>query len=63
MTNVPKHKPNREDLKPDEVLCDYCSAKCCRYFALPIETPTSPKEFGVPALVYHAWQGHRIYRG
>ncbi len=45
MTNVPKHKPNREELKPDEVLCDYCSAKCCHYFALPIETPTSPKEF------------------
>ena len=38
-------KPNREDLQPDEVLCDYCPAKCCRYFALPIETPTSRKDF------------------
>ena len=33
-------KPSREDLKPGEVLCDHCTAKCCRYFALPIETPT-----------------------
>jgi Fe-S-cluster containining protein len=33
-------KPNREDLGKDEVLCDYCTAKCCKYFALPIETPT-----------------------
>lgn len=36
---------HREDLKPDECLCDYCSAKCCRYFALPIETPTCWKDF------------------
>ena len=45
MASVPKHKPKREELKPDEVLCDHCTAKCCRYFALPIETPTSAKEF------------------
>ena len=32
-------KVRREDLKSDEVLCEYCTAKCCRYFALPIETP------------------------
>ena len=31
--------PKREDLKPGEVLCDHCTAKCCRYFALPMETP------------------------
>lgn len=29
----------REDLKPGENLCEYCTAKCCRYFALPIDTP------------------------
>jgi len=29
----------RKDLKPGEVLCSYCTAKCCRYFALVIETP------------------------
>ena len=31
--------PKREDLKSGEVLCDHCTAKCCRYFALPMETP------------------------
>ncbi|MCP4787266.1 MAG: YkgJ family cysteine cluster protein [Fuerstiella sp.] len=29
----------REDLKLDEVLCQHCTGKCCRYFALPLETP------------------------
>lgn len=37
-TLVPRKK-RREDLLPGEVLCDHCSAKCCRYFALPIDTP------------------------
>ena len=40
-----RKKPPREDIKPDEVLCQYCSAKCCRYFALPIDTPTKFKDF------------------
>ena len=30
-------KPKREDVPADTVLCEYCSAKCCRYFALPLE--------------------------
>jgi len=34
-------KIKREDVPPGKVLCEYCSAKCCRYFALPIETPES----------------------
>lgn len=38
-------KPRREDLKPGEVLCQYCTAKCCRYFALPIDKPKSWKDF------------------
>jgi Fe-S-cluster containining protein len=38
-------KPHREDLAPGEVLCMHCTAKCCRYFALPIEEPTSWKDF------------------
>ena len=29
----------REDLPPGEVLCSYCTAKCCKYYALPIEKP------------------------
>lgn len=36
---------SRDDLKPGEVLCAYCTGKCCRYFALPIETPTSWEDF------------------
>lgn len=40
-----KKKLNREDLGPDEVLCEHCTAKCCRYFALPIETPTDIQDF------------------
>jgi Fe-S-cluster containining protein len=38
-------KPQREDLKPGEVLCQYCTGKCCKYFALPIEEPTTHHDF------------------
>ena len=38
-------KPRREDVPSDANLCDYCTAKCCRYFALPIETPESRSDF------------------
>jgi Fe-S-cluster containining protein len=38
-------KPRREDLKPGEVLCQHCTAKCCRYFALPIDTPDVQQDF------------------
>ncbi|MDP6553888.1 MAG: YkgJ family cysteine cluster protein [Pirellulaceae bacterium] len=38
-------KPSRDDLNSGEVLCDHCPAKCCRYFALPIETPTKQRDF------------------
>ena len=41
----PRKNVKREDLGPDEVLCDHCTAKCCRYFALPIDTPESPRDF------------------
>ena len=43
MPPVPKFR--REDLKPGEWLCSYCTAKCCRYFALPIDTPTTWQDF------------------
>jgi len=35
----------RELVPADKSLCDYCSAKCCRYFALPIDTPDCWKDF------------------
>jgi Fe-S-cluster containining protein len=42
---MPKPKVARTELKPGEILCQHCTARCCRYFALPIETPKSPKDF------------------
>lgn len=38
-------KVRREDLKPGEVLCAYCTAKCCRYFAFPIDKPETWEDF------------------
>ena len=38
-------KLRREELAPGEVLCSYCTAKCCRYFALPIEQPTNVNDW------------------
>ena len=34
-----KNKIRREDVPEGKVLCEYCTARCCRYFALPIDTP------------------------
>ena len=42
---MPRKRMKRENLKPGEVLCSYCTARCCRYFALPIETPTTWEDF------------------
>jgi Fe-S-cluster containining protein len=38
------NKPKRDALPPDANLCEYCTAKCCRYFALPIDTPTARRD-------------------
>ena len=38
-------KPLRDDVPSGDCLCDYCTARCCRYFALPIETPTEHADF------------------
>jgi len=45
MNALPTLKPPRESLKPDENLCTYCTAKCCRYYALPLEEPTEFTDF------------------
>lgn len=39
-----KTKPPREEIPAGEYPCDYCSGKCCRYFALPIDTPDSRRD-------------------
>lgn len=38
---TPRKKVSRADLKAGECLCDHCIGKCCRYFSLPIDTPTT----------------------
>ena len=43
--SAPRRKPCRKDLPPGESLCKYCGAKCCRYFALPIDKPTGWEDF------------------
>lgn len=45
MTRPNRKQVPRDKIEPGKVLCDYCTAKCCRYFALPIETPTAFKDF------------------
>ena len=42
---MPKPTVKREELKPGEVLCAYCTGKCCRYFALPIDTPETWSDY------------------
>jgi Fe-S-cluster containining protein len=44
MSNL-RPKITREQLPPGESLCSYCTAKCCKYFALPIDTPKTPQDF------------------
>ncbi|MFO0906961.1 MAG: YkgJ family cysteine cluster protein [Isosphaeraceae bacterium] len=46
MSLVSKKMPfPRANLKPGECMCDHCVGKCCRYFSLPIETPTTWDDF------------------
>jgi hypothetical protein len=44
MTTVVKIR--KEDVPAGEVLCKYCTAKCCRYFAFPIDRPRTHEDFG-----------------
>lgn len=36
---------DRSELKPGEVLCQFCTAKCCRYFSLAIDRPETARDF------------------
>ncbi len=40
-----RNKPRRSEIAADENLCNHCGAKCCRYFALPLEAPTDWEDF------------------
>ena len=47
-TKEPMKEPakiGRANLPEGKVLCEYCSAKCCRYFALAIDIPDTRTEF------------------
>ena len=43
--NRPSKQIQRDKLKQGEVLCDYCTAKCCRYFSLAIDRPETAAAF------------------
>jgi Fe-S-cluster containining protein len=45
MNKLPRVQFKRSELKPGEILCDHCTAKCCRYFSLPIDEPDTFEEF------------------
>jgi Fe-S-cluster containining protein len=45
MSTARRTKPRREDLPPGDVLCNHCTAKCCKYFALPLDEPTDREDF------------------
>ncbi len=38
-------RPRREELAPGECLCDHCTGRCCRYFSLPIDNPTTWNDY------------------
>lgn len=45
MAEVVRTKPRREEVPAGANLCEYCTAKCCHYFALPIDTPEEWRDF------------------
>ncbi len=45
MSTATKAQPARDEISSADNLCDYCSARCCRYFALPIDTPEDWEDY------------------
>ncbi len=45
MASLAKPKLRRDQLAPGDGLCNHCTAKCCRYFALPIEDPDTIEDW------------------
>ena len=41
----PSETTIRENLKVGEILCSYCTARCCRYFAMGIDAPKTWEQF------------------
>ncbi len=42
---IPSQKSLRETLPEGSNICEHCNARCCRYYALPIDKPETYKEF------------------
>ncbi len=45
---IPRRSKNtlkRSEIPAGDCLCDHCVGKCCRYFSLPIETPTARDDY------------------
>ncbi|MDO4584053.1 MAG: YkgJ family cysteine cluster protein [Planctomycetia bacterium] len=40
-----RKKPKRSEIPPGEDICQYCSGKCCRYFALEIDAPVDWEDY------------------
>ena len=45
MTVIAPRRHSRKELPAGAVLCEHCVAKCCRYFALPIDAPKTRGDF------------------
>jgi Fe-S-cluster containining protein len=45
MPQITSNRPRRDELPADANLCEHCTAKCCHYFALPIDLPTERQDF------------------
>ncbi len=45
MTTTTPIRIQRKDLKAGDVLCEYCTARCCRYFAFPIDKPKTWEDY------------------
>ncbi|MDZ4852838.1 MAG: YkgJ family cysteine cluster protein [Pirellulaceae bacterium] len=45
LKTIQGRKPLRDEVPSADCLCDYCTARCCRYFALPVESPTEHGDF------------------
>ena len=59
-TSKAKRRLSREDLKSGDCLCNHCTGKCCRYFCLPIDTPTTWDDYD-SIRWYLAHGGNLIY--
>jgi Fe-S-cluster containining protein len=42
---LPPGAKHRDEITPDESICDHCVGKCCRYFTVPLKTPRTRADF------------------